>query len=108
MAYILQFFLGGTIMVCASLLSKSRYLFLSGIITLLPIMTLVNIQLQMRNMNIKDFRLTQKSAIFGSFGAVILISLIFILTNWLKPLYAVICAFIIYILYMVGCKFLFS
>ena len=108
MAYILHFFLGGTIMVCASLLSKSRYLFLSGIITLLPIMTLVNIQLQMRNMNIKDFRLTQKSAIFGSFGAVILISLIFILTNWFKPLYAVICAFIIYSLYMVGCKHFFS
>jgi len=106
--YILQFFLGGTIMLCASLLSKSKYLFLSGIITLLPIMTLVNIQLQMRNMNIADFRVTQKNAIFGSFGAVILISLIFILTNWFKPLYAVICAFIIYILYMIGCKYFFA
>lgn len=108
MAYILQFFLGGTIMVCASLLSRSKYLFLSGIITLLPIMTLVNIQLQMRNMNVKDFRLTQKNAIFGSFGAVILISLIFVLTAWFKPSYAVLVAFLIYIFYMIGCKYIFS
>ncbi|RPK15316.1 hypothetical protein FH5_00751 [Priestia endophytica] len=108
MGYILQFLLGGTIMVCASLLSKSKYLFLSGIITLLPIMTLVNIHLQMKNMNIMNFRITQKNAIFGSFGAVILISVIFILTNWIKPLYAVIGAFIIYILYMLGCKYFLS
>lgn len=108
MGYILQFLLGGTIMVCASLLSKSKYLFLSGIITLLPIMTLVNIHLQMKNMNIMNFRITQKNAIFGSFGAVILISVIFILTNWIKSLYAVIGAFIIYILYMLGCKYFLS
>lgn len=108
MGYILQFLLGGTIMVCASLLSKSKYLFLSGIITLLPIMTLVNIHLQMKNMNIMNFRITQKNAIFGSFGAVILISVIFILTHWIKPTYAVIGAFIIYILYMLGCKYFLS
>lgn len=95
-------------MVCASLLSRSKYLFLSGIITLLPIMTLVNIQLQMRNMTIENFRVTQKNAMIGSFGAVILISLIFILTIWFKPLYAVICAFLIYIFYMIGCKYIFS
>lgn len=108
MGYILQFILGGTIMVCASLLSKSKYLFLSGIITLLPIMTLVNIYLQMNNMNVKNFRITQKNAIFGSFGAVILISVIFLLTNWLKPIHAEICAIIVYLIYMVGCKFLLS
>jgi uncharacterized membrane protein (GlpM family) len=76
--YILQFILGGTIMVCASLLSKSKYLFLSGIITLLPIMTLVNIYLQTKNMNVMDFRITQKNAVFGAFGAVILIGGIFL------------------------------
>jgi uncharacterized membrane protein (GlpM family) len=106
--YVLQFILGGTIMVCASLLSKSKYLFLSGIITLLPIMTLVNIYLQMNNMNLTDFRITQKNAVFGSLGAVILLGVIFTLTNWFKPLYAVICAFIIYIFYMVGCKYFLS
>lgn len=108
MGYVLQFILGGTIMLCASLLSKSKYLFLSGIITLLPIMTLVNIYLQMNNMSIKNFRLTQKNAIFGSIGVVIFIGLIFLFTNWLKPLHAVLCALAIYVVYMVGCKFLLS
>ncbi len=106
--YILQFVLGGTIMVCASLLSKSKYLFLSGIITLLPIMTLVNISLQMKNMNVLDFRITQKSAIFGALGVVLFMSSIFLLTNWLKPLHAVICAIVVYVLYMVGCKYFLS
>ncbi|MGC5323828.1 GlpM family protein [Brevibacillus sp. SYSU BS000544] len=108
MGYILQFIIGGTILVCASLLSKSKYLFLSGVVTLLPIMTLININLQMQNMSIADFRITQKNAIFGAFGAVILISCIFILTKWYKPSYAVVAAFIIYVLYMIGCKYFFS
>jgi uncharacterized membrane protein (GlpM family) len=108
MGYLLQFILGGTIMVCASLLSKSKYLFLSGIITLLPIMTLVNIYLQMNNMTISNFRITQKNAIFGAFGAVILIGAIFLLTQWLKPLHAVFFALIIYLIYMLGCKIFLS
>lgn len=108
MGYVLQFILGGSIMVCASLLSKSKYLFLSGIITLLPIMTLMNLYLQTNNMSIKDFRITQKNAIFGSIGVVVFIGFIFLLTNWLKPIHAVLCALIVYILYMVSCKFLLS
>ncbi|MBT2574539.1 hypothetical protein J7E26_11315 [Bacillus sp. ISL-51] len=40
----------------------------------------------------------------GMFGAVIYISSIFILSNWLKAGYAVLGAFIIYISYMIGCK----
>ena len=108
MGYVFQFILGGTIMVCASLLSKSRYLFLSGIITLLPIMTLVNLHLQMKNMDLMDFRITQKNAVSGAFGAVILVGAIFLLTNWLKPLHAILCAVVIYIIYMIGCKFLLS
>lgn len=76
--------------------------FLSGVITLLPIMTLINISLQMKNMNLTEFRMTQKNAIVGAFGAVILMSSIFLLSNWVKPLYAVIGASVIYVGYMVG------
>lgn len=108
MGYILQFIIGGTILVCASLLSKSKYLFLSGIITLLPIMTLINVSLQMKNMSIVDFRITQKNAIFGAFGAVIFISSIYLLTKWFEPSDAVIGAVIIYIVYMIGCKYFFA
>jgi uncharacterized membrane protein (GlpM family) len=103
-SYILQFIIGGTILVSASMLSKSKYLFLSGVITLLPIMTLININLQMHNMDISNFRITQRNAIFGAFGAVVLTSSIFILTKWFKPPHAVLFAVIIYILYMIGCK----
>jgi uncharacterized membrane protein (GlpM family) len=103
-SYILQFIIGGTILVFASILSKSKYLFLSGVITLLPIMTLININLQMHNMDISNFRITQRNAIFGAFGAVVLTSSIFILTKWFKPPHAVLFAVIIYILYMIGCK----
>lgn len=102
MSYLVQFAIGGSILVLASLLSKSKYLFLSGVITLLPIMTLINISLQMKNMNLAEFRITQKNAIFGAFGAVILMGSIFLLSNWVKPLYAVIGASMIYICYMVG------
>ena len=90
------------------MLSKSKYLFLSGVITLLPIMTLINISLQMKNMSFADFRLTQKNAIFGAVGAVILIGSIFLLTNWFKPLYAVTGAFIIYVFYMIGYMYFIS
>ncbi|MEK4029410.1 GlpM family protein [Pseudobacillus sp. FSL P4-0506] len=102
MSYVVQFAIGGSILVLASLLSKSKYLFLSGVITLLPIMTLINISLQMKNMNLTEFRMTQKNAIVGAFGAVILMSSIFLLSNWVKPLYAVIGASVIYVGYMVG------
>ncbi|MFP3672574.1 GlpM family protein [Bacillus sp. SIMBA_031] len=89
MSFLIQFFIGGTIMVAAAYLSKSKYLFLSGVITLLPIMTLLNIHLQLKNMSPDDFRAAQKNGIFGAFGAVIFISSIFILTNWFKGGHAV-------------------
>ncbi|KMY56138.1 membrane protein [Bacillus sp. FJAT-27231] len=108
MSYIVQFAIGGSILVAASMLSKSKYLFLSGVITLLPIMTLINISLQMKNMNLADFRITQKNAIFGAVGAVVLMSSIFLLTNWLKPLHAVAGAFIIYVFYMMGYMYFIS
>ncbi|WP_416653996.1 GlpM family protein [Bacillus amyloliquefaciens] len=104
MSFLIQFFIGGTVMVAAAFLSKSKYLFLSGVITLLPIMTLLNIQLQLKNMSADDFRAAQKNGIFGAFGAVIFISSIFILTNWFKGSHSVIGAFLIYICYMITCK----
>jgi uncharacterized membrane protein (GlpM family) len=108
MGYLLQFLIGGTILVCASILSKSKYLFLSGIITLLPIMTLINIGMQMQNMSQADFRITQKNAIFGAFGTVILTGCIYLLTKWFKPWEAVAGAVAFYILYMIGCKYFFA
>lgn len=50
MLYFLYFLVGGTIMVLALLLSQSKYLFLSGIITALPILTFINMGMQMKNM----------------------------------------------------------
>lgn len=103
--YVLKFILGGTIIVLATYFSRSRHLFLSGIITLLPIMTLINMRLQIKNMTLKDFRLTQRNAIFGAIGAVILLLSVFILTNWIKPIHAVLISLAIYLIYMLMCKY---
>lgn len=54
MLYFLYFLVGGTIMVLALLLSQSKYL-LSGIITALPILTLINMGMQMKNMKEDTF-----------------------------------------------------
>ncbi|GLY10885.1 GlpM family protein [Bacillus badius] len=108
MSYIVQFVIGGMILVAASLLSQSKYLFLSGVITLLPVMTLINVSLQLKNMNLNEFQTTQKSAVFGALGAVILVAGIFLLTHWVKPLHAVIGASCIYLFYMAGYLILFS
>ncbi|WP_416825803.1 GlpM family protein [Ectobacillus polymachus] len=102
--YVIKFVLGGTILVLATYLSKSKHLFLSGIITLLPIMTLMNMRLQMKFMDIKEFRITQKFAIFGALGAVILVFSVYILSNWIKPTQAAIISLMVYIMYMFLCK----
>lgn len=60
MSFLIQFLIGGTVMV-VTFLSKSKYLFLSGVITLPPIMTLLNIQLRLKNMSADDFRAAQKT-----------------------------------------------
>jgi hypothetical protein len=64
--------------------------------------------MQMQNMSMEDFRITQKNGIFGAFGAVVFISCIYLLTKWFKPSEAVIGAVIIYTLYIVGCKYFFA
>ncbi|WP_445505802.1 GlpM family protein [Niallia sp. 03091] len=103
--YIFKFILGGTIITLASYFSKSKHFFLSGIITLLPIMTLINMRLQLKYMDIKEFRITQVNAIFGALGAVILLLSVFILTNWMRPIFAVLISLAIYISYMLICKY---
>lgn len=102
--YGLKFIIGGTIFVLMSYFSKSKLLFLSGVITFIPVMTLINMGMQMRSMNLKEFRTTEFNAIFGAFGAVVLILFVFILTNWIKPAYAAPISVALYIIYMLSCK----
>lgn len=102
--YGLKFIIGGTIFVLMSYFSKSKYLFLSGVITFIPIMTLINMRLQMKYMDLEEFRSTEFNAIFGAFGAVVLILSVFILTNWIKPVYAALISVALYIIYMLLCK----
>lgn len=106
MGYVIQFIIGGTVMMLAAMLSKSKYLFLSGVITLLPILTLMNLNLQVHNMTAETFHITQRNAIFGAVGMVILVGTIYVLTNWLKPGQSVLWAFGIYVLYMLGSRYL--
>lgn len=61
MLYFLYFLVGDTIMVLALLLSQSKYLFLSGIITALPILTFINMGMQMKNMKEDTFILFFKT-----------------------------------------------
>lgn len=49
--YVVKFILGGTIVVIATYFSKTKNIFLSGIITTLPIVTLLNMMLQIKYMN---------------------------------------------------------
>ncbi|MCL1631968.1 GlpM family protein [Sporolactobacillus sp. CPB3-1] len=104
--YIIKFIIGGTIFVLMSYFSKSKILFLSGVITFIPVMTLINMGLQIRHMNVEEFRTTEFDGIFGAFGAVVLIFSVFFLTNWLRPVNAVILSAGIYLIYMASCKYL--
>ncbi|MGM9965969.1 MULTISPECIES: GlpM family protein [unclassified Rummeliibacillus] len=106
MGYVIQFIIGGTVMMLAAMLSKSKFLFLSGIITLLPIMTLMNLNLQVHNMTPKAFHITQRNGIVGAVGMVVLVVGIYLLTNWFKPGQSVLIGCAVYILFMVGSKFL--
>ncbi|MGD8191585.1 GlpM family protein [Brevibacillus ginsengisoli] len=87
--YVIKFVIGGTILVLASYFSKSKNLFLAGIITTLPIMTLVNMIFQMKYLNPNEFQQAQKSGIFGAIGLLLFMVCCYLLTSWFKPSYAV-------------------
>lgn len=97
--YVIKFILGGSLVVLATYLSKSKNIFLSGIITTLPIITLLNMTLQIKYMNDQEFHLAQKSGILGAIGLVLFIASCYILTVWVKPLYAILFAILILFLY---------
>ncbi|MCO7124366.1 GlpM family protein [Sporolactobacillus shoreicorticis] len=103
--YVIKFIIGGTIFVLMSYFSKSKILFLSGVITFIPLMTLINMGMQIKYMNVEEFRTTEFNGLFGAFGAVVLIFSVFLLTNWMKPVNAVILSVGIYVIYMASCKY---
>ncbi|MED1949967.1 MULTISPECIES: GlpM family protein [Brevibacillus] len=97
--YVIKFLIGGCVLVFASYLSKTKNIFLSGIITTLPILTLLNMMLQIQYLNTQEFHLAQKSGILGAIGLVLFVASCYVLTTWLKPAYAILFAICILFLY---------
>ncbi|KOP69750.1 hypothetical protein AMS59_22840 [Lysinibacillus sp. FJAT-14745] len=108
MLYFLYFIVGGTIMVIALLLSQSKYLFLSGIITALPILTLINMGMQMKNMKEDTFHSVLQNTVFGAVGMLLFTVLAFVLTNWFKPSISVISSLAVYAVFMLSGKYIMS
>jgi len=106
--YIVQFIIGGTIMLLAAMLSQSKYLFLSGIITLLPILTLMNLNLQVHNMTAENFHLTQRNGIIGAIGMIILMMIIYYCSGFMKPAQSVLVGVGVYVVFMVVSKMTFA
>jgi len=57
-------------------------LFLSGIITALPILTLINMGMQMKNMKEDTFHSVLQNTVFGAVGMLLFTVLAFLLTYW--------------------------
>ena len=108
MLYILYFIVGGTIMVLALLLSQSKYLFLPGIITALPILTLINMGMQMKNMKEDTFHSVLQNTVFGAVGMLLFTVLAFLLTIWFKPSISVISSLVVYAVFMLSGKYIMS
>lgn len=108
MLYILYFIVGGSIMVLALLLSQSKYLFLSGIITALPILTLINMGMQMKNMKEDTFHSVLQNTVFGAVGMLLFTVLAFLLINWFKPSISVMSALSVYAVFMFSGKYIMS
>lgn len=108
MLYFLYFIVGGTIMVIALLLSQSKYLFLSGIITALPILTLINMGMQMKNMKEDTFHSVLQNTVFGAVGMLLFTVLAFLLTTWFKPSISVISSLAVYAVFMLSGKYIMS
>lgn len=102
--YISKFILGGCILVLATYFSKSRNLFLSGIITVLPLMTLANMTLQMKFMDLKSFHEAQKSGVYGGVGLALFVLCVFLMTYKLKPMSSILLSLIVYIVYILICR----
>ncbi|MDF2680489.1 MAG: hypothetical protein K0R47_1679 [Brevibacillus sp.] len=97
--YLIKFILGGSIVVLATYFSKTKNIFLSGIITTLPIITLLNMMLQIKYLNTQEFHLAQKSGILGAIGLVLFVASCYVLTTWVKPTNAIFFAILILFLY---------
>lgn len=108
MLYFLYFLVGGTIMVLALLLSQSNYLFLSGVITALPILTLINMGMQMKKMKASTFHTVLQNTVFGANGMLLFTVLVFLLTNWFKPGTSVMSALAVYAMFMLSGKYILS
>lgn len=100
MFYVTQFIVGGMVMLLATWLSRSNFHFLSGIITLLPILTLLNMRQQIKNMTPDTFHLVQMNAIYGAIGMVLFTGLVFYFSSLWKPGQAVLTALAIYATFM--------
>ena len=108
MFYFIQFIIGGTVMLLASWLSRSNLHFLSGVITLLPILTLLNMRLQMKSMTDETFHLVQQNAIIGAIGMVIFTGFVFYFSGFWKPTQSILYAITIYACFMITGKYLLS
>jgi uncharacterized membrane protein (GlpM family) len=99
MDYFFKFIIGGIMLVLASYFSKSKNLFLAGVITTLPIMTLANMTLQVKFLNGLEFQQAQRNGIFGALGLVLFILSCYVLSSWFKPMYAILLSIPIYFIY---------
>jgi uncharacterized membrane protein (GlpM family) len=97
--YLVKFLIGGMIVVLATYFSKTKNIFLSGIITTLPIVTLLNMMLQVKYLNTEEFHNAQKSGIVGAVGLALFIASCYVLTNWMKPVHAILLGMVVLFLY---------
>lgn len=102
--YVFKFVIGGAILVLATYFSKSKNLFFAGIITTLPLMTLANMTLQLKYLNPQEFQQAQKSGIYGAIGLTLFVAICYFLAPWVKPVYAVLIAILVYCIYFWICR----
>ncbi len=95
-------------MMLAAMLSQSKYLFLSGVITLLPILTLMNLNLQVHNMTAETFHMTQRNGIIGAIGMIVLMLMIYYCSGFMKPAQSVLVGVGVYVVFMVVSKVTFA
>lgn len=61
------------------------YFLVGGIITALPILTLINKGMQMKNRKEDTFHTVLQNTVFGVVGILLFTMLAFLLTSWFKP-----------------------